>query len=169
MIVPDPEGWISEPLEGCIAFYDESLWSSLRFPLHPIFSNVFDFYRVHPTQITPNAIRMIIIFIIMCNFLHINLRISLFRSLVLLKWHPIEKGWWYFSLWKSHKFRSSLLSSIHDWKGHFFFVWAPIPWDFRTFWGIRTSNITPMMKFSLGMRWLIQPWLPPKHSSCLLL
>ena len=114
MIVSDLEGQISEPPKSCIAFYDESLWFGLWFPLHPFFSIVFDFYKIHPTQITPNVIRMTIVFIIMYNFLHIDLRISLFRSLVHLKRYPSEKGWWYFSLWKNYKFGLRLLPSIHD-------------------------------------------------------
>ena len=114
MIVLGLECQVFEPSEGCIAFYDESVRSNLRFLLHPFFSNIFDFYRVHPIQITPNAIRMTIVFIIMCNFLHIDLRIFLFRSLVLLKRHLSEKDWWYFSSQKNHKFEPNLHFLIHD-------------------------------------------------------
>ena len=69
----------------------------------------------------------------------IELRIFLFRSLVILKRHPSEKGWWYFLSRKKYKLGLSLSSFIHGWKDHFFFVRASLPWDFRTSW--ECSNI----------------------------
>ena len=126
---------MNNPPEGCVVFYDKALWSGLRFSLHPFISNVLDFYRIHSTQITPNAIRMIIIFIIYCQFSLIELRISLFRALFILKKHSYERSWWYFSPWSKYKFGSSLPSFIHDWKNHFFFVSSPIFWGFDYTWG----------------------------------
>ena len=68
LIASDQDDQITELSEGYIAFYDEALRSGLRFSLHPFFSNILDFYRLHPTQVIPNAIGMIIVFIICYKF-----------------------------------------------------------------------------------------------------
>ena len=92
LIVPDWDDRITKSPKNYIIFYDEVLRSELRFSLHLFLSNVLDFYRLHPTQVTPNAIRMIIVFIICCRFSIIELRIPLFLALFILKKHPYEKG-----------------------------------------------------------------------------
>ena len=93
LIAPTPYNRVMQPPKGCIAFYDKALWSELRFPLYHFICNILDFCRLHPTQITPTTIKIVLVFIICCSFVVIELRISFFKMLYVLKKHPTEKGW----------------------------------------------------------------------------
>ena len=58
--------------------YEEDLSVGLRFPLHPFFQAVMHRYRIVPVQLGPNSFHALISFVLMCRFLGIDLRLSLF-------------------------------------------------------------------------------------------
>ena len=131
MIAPSQSDRVIEPLKNYVIFYDEVHQSELQFFLHLFISNVLDFYRLHPIQVTLNAIKIIIIFIICYWFAVIKLEISLFRSLFILKKYLYKKGWWYFSPRPKYKFGPTLPSSIHNRKIYLFFVSFDLSWGFN--------------------------------------
>ncbi|KAG1362690.1 hypothetical protein COCNU_10G009100 [Cocos nucifera] len=114
LIAPNSSDRVTQPPMGCVAFYDESFRFGLHFSLHPFIYNILDYYGLQPIQVTPNAIRIILVFIIRYSFTAIDLRTSLFRALFALKKHPTENGWWYFPSRPNYKFGHSFPSSIHD-------------------------------------------------------
>ena len=48
LMAPSKEGWVVCPPDGYIAIYKKLLHLGFRFPLHPIFVNIFDLYDVVP-------------------------------------------------------------------------------------------------------------------------
>ena len=73
--VPCQEERVSLAPEGQNAMYEETLRADLWLLFHPFASNILDFYRNLPSQITPNSIHMIFIFIILCSWLSTRLRV----------------------------------------------------------------------------------------------
>lgn len=62
-------------------------------PFHPFILSLLDHYRLVPSELTPNAFR--IICSIFCHFYGIVARFSLFRAIYALKWHPTKKSGWF--------------------------------------------------------------------------
>ena len=83
----------------------------------------------------PNSYRIFSCFFILCHFLSIRPRLSLFRALFTLKSHPKIPGWWFVGPRHQKAFIHGLPSAIHGWKERFFFVSSDRPWGRNWSWG----------------------------------
>ena len=147
-----PDSWVISPPPDQVAFYLEHLWAGLRFlsgaPLS--WASIFNFevcskyFRLLSTLSNPACIEFHSIFYYICPSLSYDPTIpwvSLFWPFFILRPHPKAEGWWFFSSRKSLFFITGLLSSIHDWKTQFFFIFSSVPWGFSFIWKI--LNVSP--------------------------
>ena len=83
------------------------------------------------TQLTPNVIRVLVGFQMLCRHQEITPTVNLFRRYYSIKNSGSENGWFYFGN-KVPKLVVDVPTSIKEWKRNFFFV--PVD-DFpRGFW-----------------------------------
>ena len=94
--VPSPEDRVVSPLDGRLAIYQDALWGGLQFSIPEFVQNLFRFYNVVPTQLTPNSIRMVLAFAVLCFLYEVRPRVSLFRAFFMLRRNPQAEGWWCF-------------------------------------------------------------------------
>ncbi|GLT36827.1 hypothetical protein SLA2020_111800 [Shorea laevis] len=118
----------STPRDHWMPMYVHYLAAGLRFPLPELLVGLLLDYTIGITQLTPNAIRMIIGFIVYCRARGVGVpTVSMFKHFFLIKSKgKSERGWYYFDPRTSNKGNRSLfiagLSSIKGWKEKFFFV-----------------------------------------------
>lgn len=53
--VPGAKDHVDQPPEGYIAMIFDTIAVGVRFPLHPVISDLLNFWNLAPTQITPNG------------------------------------------------------------------------------------------------------------------
>ena len=133
--VPGPEGRVVSPPDGRLAIYQDSLWRGLRFPIPEFVRSLLRFYNVVPAQLTPNSIRMVLAFGVLCFFHEIRPRVSLFRAFFVLRRNPQAEGWWCFGPRPKRVLFKGFPSSIHGWREKFFFLGSHSDWGFSTVWG----------------------------------
>ena len=93
------------------------------------------FYNVVPTQLTPNSIRMVLAFAVLCFLYEVRPRVSLFRAFFVLRRNPQAEGWWCFGPRPKRTLFKGFPSSIHGWREKFFFLGTHSGWGFSTVWG----------------------------------
>lgn len=69
----------TEPRDGWLSFSGEHIRTGLQFPLPVLLLDLLHFYGISLTQLSPNAIRFILAFIIKCFILGIVPSTNLFR------------------------------------------------------------------------------------------
>ena len=87
---------INNPPRESFDLYVDHLKAGLRLPLHPFFIKVFEAYDVVPGQLTPNSIRTICAFVVMCHIVKVKPTLSLFQTFFILKRDRRGLGWWMF-------------------------------------------------------------------------
>ena len=97
--------------------------------------NMFRFYNVVPTQLTPNSIWMVLAFTVLCFLYEVRPRVSLFWAFFMLRRNPQVEGWWCFGLQPKRALIKGFPSSIHGWREKFFFLGTHGGWGFSTAWG----------------------------------
>ncbi|GLT26764.1 hypothetical protein SLA2020_018090 [Shorea laevis] len=118
----------SAPRDHWMPMYVHYLAAGLRFPIPELLVGLLLDYSIGITQLTPNAVRMIIGFIVYCRARGVGVpTVSMFKHFFLIKsGGKSERGWYYFGPRMSSKGNRSLftagLSSIKGWKEKFFFV-----------------------------------------------
>ncbi len=129
------EGRVTRPPPGRIGVYIDALWAGLRFPFHKCVNDLLVEYQLVPAQLTPNSWRTIIGFASLWLAHGIPTSLSIFRRSFMLKTNPADVEWLYFA-WRSGMslFRGAP-SSIHEWKGRFFFLSFELSWGFNPRWG----------------------------------
>ena len=133
--VPSPEDRVVCPPDGRLAIYQDSLWGGLRFPIPEFVRSLFRFYNVVPAQLTPNSIRVVLAFGVLCFLCEIRPRTSLFRAFFVLRRNPHAEGWWCFGPRPKRVLFKGFSSSIHGWREKFFFLGTHGGWGFNTAWG----------------------------------
>ena len=119
---------------GNIEVYEKPLKAGLHFPLHPFIKRILERFSLGLAQIARNSWRHIVGFIYLCNLIGVRPTMGLFWSCYVLKRHPSGEGWWYFSLRSLQKVVLRVPSSIHEWKGRYFFVTSEKPWGMEALW-----------------------------------
>ena len=129
--VPQPDQSAALPPKGRVAIYVEQLEAGLRVPTTRFLRDCLRYWGVRITQLTPNTIRVLVGYQLLCRHQKIEPTVNLFRRCYSLKNSRSEKGWFYFGN-KVPKLVYDTLSSIKEWKNNFIFV--PVE-DFpRGFW-----------------------------------
>ena len=135
MSVPSPEDRVVSPPDGRLAIYQDALWGGLRFLIPEFVRNLFRFYNVVPTQLTPNSIRTVLAFAVLYFLYEVRPRVSLFRAFFMLRRNPQVEGWWCFDPRPKRALIKGFPSSIHGWREKFFFLGSHSNWGFSTIWG----------------------------------
>ncbi|CAH9115853.1 unnamed protein product, partial [Cuscuta epithymum] len=109
---------------GMVVVHFDSIKVGLRFPLHPFFVSLLNFYNVVPAQIMPNSYRSIAGFICRCHSVNVIPTLELFHyffSVIPQQSH----GFLVVSSRPGHILFCEAPSSIKGWKDRFFFVSVP--------------------------------------------
>lgn len=93
--VPNPNDRVTSRLEGGITLYEAFLHVGLRFSLHPFILSLLDHYQLIPTQLVPNAFRIVSFFVILYHFHRIIARFSLYWAIYAMKQYLTKEGWWF--------------------------------------------------------------------------
>ncbi|KAL2532366.1 Uncharacterized protein Adt_05717 [Abeliophyllum distichum] len=144
---------ISRP--GEVAIYQDSLKAGLRFPLHPFLVEFFCTFNLSPSQLVPNALRMINYYLLVYIRKGIEPSVDVFRLLFEMK--PLDRYDCYVVF--SHRDRRipahnhfkipNCPTSNSGWKNRYFFV-RPVngEFSFPLDWGIppfEDFNSTPIL------------------------
>lgn len=78
LFVPRPKNRVTSDHPSRIALYKEFFKCGLCLSLHSFILNLLDRYELVPTQLTPNSVRIICCFVVLCYLLGSEARISLF-------------------------------------------------------------------------------------------
>ena len=133
--VPGPEDRVVNPPDGRLAIYQDALWGGLRFPIPEFVRSLLRFYNVIPAQLTPNSIRVVLAFGVLCFLHEIRPRVSLFQAFFVLRRNPQDEGWWCFGPRPKRTLFKGFPSFIHGWRENFFFLGTHSGWGFSTVWG----------------------------------
>uniref|UniRef100_A0A453QW77 Transposase (putative) gypsy type domain-containing protein n=1 Tax=Aegilops tauschii subsp. strangulata TaxID=200361 RepID=A0A453QW77_AEGTS len=142
----------SPPPPGCVCVYAHALEAGMRVPLHPFFCEALAHFGVAPTQLAPNAWRIMAGFLVLCRSAGVPPSLAVFRRFFVLSVlnHRHTKRWYYFQT----RFRDSsglrfagLPDSINGWKRGFFFLSSPTPWPCPVEWGepSKSSFVDPVL------------------------
>ena len=86
--VPGLEDRVVNPPDGRLAVYQDALWGGLRFPIPEFVLSLLRFYNVVPAQLTPNSIRMVLAFAVLCFLYEVRPHVSLFWAFFMLRRNP---------------------------------------------------------------------------------
>ncbi|GLU06911.1 hypothetical protein SLE2022_238960 [Rubroshorea leprosula] len=118
----------SAPRDHWMPLYVHYLMAGLRFPIPELLVGLLLDYSIGITQLTPNAIRVVIGFLVYCQVRGVGVpTVNMFKHFFIIRaGGKGEKGWYYFGPRSSSKENRSLFSagpsSIKGWKEKFFFV-----------------------------------------------
>ena len=112
-----------QPPKERVAVYVDQLEARLRMPTTRFFRDSLRYWGVRVTQLTPNAVRILIGFELLCRDQGIAPTVTLFRRCYTIK-NSDKKGWFYFGNRNKHvpKLIVDTPSSIKEWKHNFIFV-----------------------------------------------
>ena len=97
LYAPDPKDRVISPPLGQIAIYVENLQAGLLFSILDFVRNIFDYYKIYPTEFILNFIRLIINFALLCHMIPTSPSVSLFRAFFVLHPCPKAEDWWFFA------------------------------------------------------------------------
>ncbi|GKV48102.1 hypothetical protein SLEP1_g54938 [Rubroshorea leprosula] len=118
----------SAPRDHWMPIYLHYLIAGLRFPIPELLVGLLLDYSIGITQLTPNAMRVVIGFLVYCRVRGVGVpTMNMFKHFFIIKAGGRgEKGWYYFGPRSSSKENKNLFSagpsSIKGWKEKFFFV-----------------------------------------------
>ena len=137
--IPEPGQRAYDPIPKGFALSLDALEAGLRFPLHPFIVSCLSFWRVSPSQVTPNSWRYLVVFLGECHYAHITPTLSLFLSC-----YRFCKGSGGYFLTARSGFRvGGAPSNNKGWKGRFFYVSRTQDWGFGVRWSARVIDNTP--------------------------
>ncbi|GKV30943.1 hypothetical protein SLEP1_g39704 [Rubroshorea leprosula] len=126
----------SAPRDHWMPIYLHYLIAGLRFPIPELLVGLLLDYSIGITQLTPNAMRVVIGFLVYCRVRGVGFpTVNMFKHFFIIKAGGRgEKGWYHFGPRSSSKENRNLFSpgpsSIKGWKENFFFV-DDIEWSRR--------------------------------------
>ncbi|GKU90816.1 hypothetical protein SLEP1_g4767 [Rubroshorea leprosula] len=109
---------------GWIPVYADHFDASLRFPLPGLVFDLLAEYELALTQLTPNSIRFIIGFMLLCERLEVPAKAIVFRSLFQCRLCPNSRGakWYYLSGKDKSQLFKNVRNKVARWKRQFIFV-----------------------------------------------
>ncbi|GKV15790.1 hypothetical protein SLEP1_g26541 [Rubroshorea leprosula] len=109
---------------GWVPVYVDHFDPSLCFPLLRLIFDVLVEYKLALTQLTPNSIKFIIGFMLLCERLGVPVRAMVFRSLFLCRLCPSTSGsrWYYISGRGKMMTFTNIRNKVVRWKKQFIFV-----------------------------------------------
>ncbi|GKV04478.1 hypothetical protein SLEP1_g16633 [Rubroshorea leprosula] len=109
---------------GWIPVYADHFDAGLRFPLPGLIFDLLAEYELALTQLTPNSIRFIIGFMLLCARLEVPAKAIVFRSLFQCRLCPNSQGarWYYLSGRDKSQLFKNVRNKVARWKKQFIFV-----------------------------------------------
>ncbi|GKV53246.1 hypothetical protein SLEP1_g59781 [Rubroshorea leprosula] len=109
---------------GWIPVYTDHFDAGLRFPLPGLIFDLLAKYELALTQLTPNSIRFIIGFMLLCARLEVPAKAIVFRSLFQCRLCPNSQGarWYYLSGRDKSQLFKNVRNKVARWKKQFIFV-----------------------------------------------
>ncbi|GKV50361.1 hypothetical protein SLEP1_g57068 [Rubroshorea leprosula] len=109
---------------GWIPVYVDHFEAGLRFPLPGLVFDLLADYELALTQLTPNSIRFIIGFMLLCARLEVPAKVIVFRSLFQCRLCPNSRGakWYYLSGRDKSQLFKNVRNKVARWKRQFIFV-----------------------------------------------
>ncbi|GKV50052.1 hypothetical protein SLEP1_g56767 [Rubroshorea leprosula] len=109
---------------GWIPVYVDHFDAGLRFPLPGLVFDLLVEYELALTQLTPNSIRFIISFMLLCVRLEVPAKAIVFRSLFQCRLCPNSRGakWYYLSGRDKSQLFKNVRNKVARWKRQFIFV-----------------------------------------------
>lgn len=106
------------PLPSIVAIYTDQWEVWLRIPTSTFIRSSLRYWAMRITQLTPNAIWVLIGFELIYHLLNVNLLINLFRCFYTIKKHGNDRWWFYFSSrhkvnWRHADVNQVLEGTIH--------------------------------------------------------
>ncbi|KAJ0964593.1 hypothetical protein J5N97_025731 [Dioscorea zingiberensis] len=139
--IPAPtERACSPSQEGDLVVYYDALVAGLRLPFPQIFIDIFHFYNVCPSQLSPNSWRILCGFVIILSQNNLVPFVHLFNLLFSLN-KDRNTDWYYFCARQGRQFLGSIPDSIKEWKSKFFFISCSEDWGFPIKWGVPQTHI----------------------------
>jgi hypothetical protein len=126
--------------------YVPALEAGMRVPLHPFFCDALDHFGIAPTQVAPNAWRIMAGFVVLCYYAGVPPSLGVFRHFFLLSNH--KSSWYFFRSKDSSGLRfAGMPDSIKGWKHGFFFLSSSTPWPCPVEWGkpSKSSLVEPVL------------------------
>ncbi|VAI83234.1 unnamed protein product [Triticum turgidum subsp. durum] len=136
----------SAPPPGAVCVYAHALEAGVRFPLHAFFRDALNHFGLAPGQLAPNGWRVLVGFFALCHEAGVRPSVPLFRHFFKLLTVTRKGGWYWFGcraeagvLFAGLKYKKS----DREWKGGFFFLTSPEPWQCPVLWGEPPSKGFP--------------------------
>ncbi|GKV37977.1 hypothetical protein SLEP1_g45936 [Rubroshorea leprosula] len=109
---------------GWVPVYVDHFDAGLHFPLPGIIFDVLAKYELALSQLTPNSIKFIIGFMLLCERLGMLAKVAVFRSLFLCRLCPSTSGtrWYYISGRKKMMIFTNIRNKVARWKRQFVFM-----------------------------------------------
>ncbi|GKV43181.1 hypothetical protein SLEP1_g50506 [Rubroshorea leprosula] len=109
---------------GWIPVYVDHFDAGLRFPLPGLVFDLLADYELALTQLTPNSIRFIIGFMLLCERLEVPAKAIVFRSLFQCQLCPNSRGtkWYYLSGRDKSQLFKNVRNKVARWKRQFIFI-----------------------------------------------
>ncbi|GKV02051.1 hypothetical protein SLEP1_g14535 [Rubroshorea leprosula] len=109
---------------GWIPVYADHFDAGLRFPLPGLVFDLLADYELALTQLTPNSIRFIVGFMLLCARLEVPAKAIVFRSLFQCRLCPNSGGarWYYLSRRDKSQLFKNVRNKVARWKRQFIFV-----------------------------------------------
>ncbi|GKU93146.1 hypothetical protein SLEP1_g6770 [Rubroshorea leprosula] len=108
---------------GWIPVYVDHFDAGLRFPLSGLIFDILSEYELALTQLTPNSIKFIVGFMLLCARLQIPAKAIVFRSLFLCRLSSAQTRWYYISGREKMAIFKNIRNKVSRWKRQFIFVW----------------------------------------------
>ncbi|RWV84931.1 hypothetical protein GW17_00053318 [Ensete ventricosum] len=119
----------------------DALEAGLRFPLHPLIEECLRWWRISPSQVTPNSWRYLVVFLGECRGAKIILTQDLFMTCFRL---CKIRGSYYLTARVDFRV-SGAPSNNKGWKSRYLFVSGPV-WGFRLDWSAHPiGNASPYL------------------------
>ncbi|CAI9108715.1 OLC1v1008392C1 [Oldenlandia corymbosa var. corymbosa] len=124
--------------EGKITVYERSMFLGLRFPLHPLFGRLVQYYKIPLARFTPNLVTAILGFVRLCEIKRVAPRLLVWRYFFKVCVPSTKyKDWYNVKTNVSSKAKCiiELFDGAPSWKSNYLFVLAPddvcMAWDYR--------------------------------------
>ncbi|XBH97844.1 hypothetical protein VPH35_127456 [Triticum aestivum] len=137
----------SSPPHGAVCVYAHALEAGMRLPLHPFFADVLTHFNLAPTQLAPNAWRIMAGFFVLCHSAGVPQSLAVFRRFFLLD-HKHKMACYFFKSRRGSGLRfTGLPDSIKGWKSGFFLLYSTTPWPCPVDWGkpSKSSLVDPVL------------------------
>ncbi|GKV01526.1 hypothetical protein SLEP1_g14075 [Rubroshorea leprosula] len=107
---------------GWILVYVDHFDAGLRFPLSGLIFDILSEYELALTQLTPNSIKFVVGFMLLCARLEIPAKAIVFRLLFLCRLSTTQTRWYYISGREKMAIFKNIRNKVSPWKRQFIFV-----------------------------------------------